>query len=238
MKQGELEARTILEKFGIEFDNTYSDTNCGESMSDLKYKGGGCLEVTHTRHNHEIYRKVGAYFKKPIEEQLKIGQEVSEAIHRVHNEEYKKDDLRLSVEGLKQYKKDCKLLKEHMGYDPTSFDEPYSEFKCDIPAIHFSADNVIREISKDKGKKYPNGDVDLFVFVTEEEYEYFFKIFQEIQWNGYANNCFRTILTSPFQVIYICVWDLVHQKYNIDFPSIRKLEKTQDDGIQVTTMQR
>lgn len=236
MKQGELEARTILEKFGIEFDNIYSDKNCGKSMPDLKYKGGGYLEVTHTRHNNAIYREARAYFKKPIEEQLKISQEVTNAIYRVHHGDYKKDDFRLSAEGLKQYKKDCKLLKEHMGYDPTSSDEPYSEFKCDIPTIQFSADNVIREISKDKGKKYLNGGVDLFVFVTEDEYEYFFNIFQEIQWNGYANDCFRSILNSPFQVIYICVWDIVNQEYNIDSPSIRKLEKTQDKGIQVTTM--
>ncbi|MGN0496531.1 MAG: hypothetical protein ACI4GW_09930 [Lachnospiraceae bacterium] len=236
MKKGELEARIILEKFGIEFDDTYGDENCGKSMPDLKYKDGRYLEVTHTRHNNAIYREVREYVKKTIDEQSKISQEATDAIYRVRHGEYEKEDFRLSVDGLKQYKKDCNLLKEYMGYNPASFDEPFSEFKCDIPTIQFSADNVLREISMDKAKKYPNGDVDLFVFVAEEEYEYFFKIFHELQWNGYANNCFKSLLKSPFQVIYICVWDIMNQKYEIDMPNIRKLEKITDNGIQVTTL--
>lgn len=238
MKKGELQAKIILEKFGIQFDDEYSDDNCGCSMPDLKYKDGRYLEVTHTRHNNAIYSEEKEYYKKSIKDQLEKAQTVSEAIDRIYYFDYEKSDLKLTKDGLKQYKHDCKLLKEHLGYDITSIEEPFSEFKCDIPIIQFSADNVIREVLKDKGEKYPDGNVDLFIFVTEEEYEYFFRIFNEMYLNEYANTCFKVLLDSPFLVIYVCIWDIIWQKYELEMPVVRKLEKTIDGGIRITTLDR
>ncbi len=92
-------------------------------------------------------------------------------------------------EGQAQFKKDAKLLKEHMGYDVTEMDfaKQFSEFKCDHPTIHFSTDNILREITKDKGKKYPDGDVDLFVFATDQEFRLMKELIPQRTWNGTAS---------------------------------------------------
>lgn len=50
MKKGEFEAKSILEKLGVQFDESYYDDNSRNSMADFKYKNGRFLEVTHTRH--------------------------------------------------------------------------------------------------------------------------------------------------------------------------------------------
>lgn len=237
MKKGELEAKTILEKFGVQFDDKYCDNNRGYSMPDLKYKNEErYLEVTHTRHNNAIYNQLREFDKMPVDEQLRKMRAASEAWDRVRYCRYKKSDLGLTEDVLKQYKNDLKILKDHQGYDPTSIEEPFSEFNCDIPIVEISADNVIREVSKDKGKKYPKGDVDLFIFVTKEEYAYFFRIFRELQWNRYASGSFNALLASPFQVIYVCIWDIIHQKYEVEKPVVRKLEKIPDGGIKVITL--
>lgn len=72
--------------------------------------------------------------------------------------------------------------------------------------------------------------------MTKEEYAYFFKIFRELQWNRYAVGRFNALLDSPFQVIYVCIWDIIHQKYEVEKPVVRKLEKIPDGGIKVITL--
>ena len=48
MKQGELEAKLILERKGIVFDETHQDDGSEHSLPDLKYLGvDRYLEVTH-----------------------------------------------------------------------------------------------------------------------------------------------------------------------------------------------
>lgn len=234
MKNGESEAKKILEKLGIEFDNEYCDDNSGKSMPDLRYKNGRYLEITHTKHNNSLFKPVGRFWKKPIEEQLKISHRVSEALTRFKNLNYERIDGRLTESGLKQYRSDCRLMKDHLGYDPTSFNNPFSEFKCDIPMIYFSADNILDEITKDKGEKYPNGDTDLFVFVTEEEFDFLFQLLSESSWNGTAIEFIKSILKSPFPVIYICIWNIRKQEYEIDNPVIKKLE---NDGVRVVALE-
>lgn len=150
MKKGEKEAKVILEKTGIEFDNNYQDDNSEKSMPDLKYKSGRYLEVTHTKHNISIFTSLNKFSRQPISTQLKISQKATEALGRMQTLNYEKDE-----KGRKQYKEDCRLLKNHMGYDPTSFKNHFSEFKCDVPIISFSADNIIDEITEDKAENIP-----------------------------------------------------------------------------------
>lgn len=234
MKTGEQEAKEILQKCGIEFDESHSDENVGHSIPDLRYKDGRYLEVTHTKHNNYICKGVNKYAKKSLEEKFEIEKKVSLAIKRVHNLDYEKEGEIFSAKSHEQYRKDCKLLKEHMGYNPANQNCPFDEFGCDVPMFHFSADNVIREITDDKGKKYPGEDVDLFIFVAEEEYEYFFNIFNEITCNACAQGHFKALLQSPFPVIYICKWDFFQGDYSN--PVLTKLIKTVDGGIEIVSM--
>lgn len=49
MKQGEQEAKMILERKGVAFDDNYHDDNSSPSMPDFKYLDEErFLEVTHT----------------------------------------------------------------------------------------------------------------------------------------------------------------------------------------------
>ena len=152
MKKGELEATEILEKLGEQFDEDYHDDNSKSSMPDLRYKNGRYLEVTHTRHNNAIFTSANKFSKKSITEQLEIEIKAADAIERMCNSGYGKDNTEK-----KQCMEDCKLLKSHMGYDATLYENKFNEFKCDIPMSMFSAENIMNEITKDKGKKYPNG---------------------------------------------------------------------------------
>ena len=55
MKQGEQEAKMILERKGVAFDDNYHDDNSRPSMPDFKYLDEErYLEVTHTLHNNAI----------------------------------------------------------------------------------------------------------------------------------------------------------------------------------------
>ena len=71
-----------------------------------------------------------------------------------------------------QYRCDLKLVKSHMGYDPTKWDfaEKLSEFDCDSPIIECSTENILREV-REKGEKHKSGNTDLFIFVLEDEFE-------------------------------------------------------------------
>ena len=86
--------------------------------------------------------------------------------------------------------------------------------------IHFSAENILREISKDKGEKYPDGDVDLFIFVTDEEFRLMKELIPQRTWNGTASGFLNQILKSPFPKIYVCEWCFERQEYNTDNPQL------------------
>ena len=222
-KKGELEAITILRNIGIEVDVTYYDDNSHKSMPDIRCKDGRYIEVTHTFHNNAIPTTVSRFDRlQPGEDwseytkrHLDVEMECSHALDRVHNLDYEKDDMwRLTPAGQAQFKKDTKLLKEHMGYDVTEmdFNKRNSEFKCDHPKIYFSTDNILREISEDKGRKYPDGDVDLFIFATDEEFRLMKELIPQMNWNRTAMGFLNRILRSPFPVIYVCEWCLIMAK--------------------------
>ena len=230
-KQGEIEAITILESIGIQVDRDYLDDNSQNSMPDIRCKDGRYIEVTHTLHNNAIPTTISRFDKlQPGEDwseytkrHLDVEMECSYALDRVHNLDYEKDDMwRLTPAGQAQFKKDAKLLKEHMGYDITEmdFNKRNSEFKCDHPTIHFSTDNILREISEDKGRKYPDGDVDLFIFATDEEFRLMKDLIPQRNWNGTARGFLNRLLKSPFHVIYVCEWCFEEQKYNTKNPEL------------------
>lgn len=82
-KKGEKEAREILERKGIKFDNSYYDDNVGESKADLRYENGRFLEVTHTRHNNSIYYSPNKFSKKQLNEKMQLLHKVNNAYDRI-----------------------------------------------------------------------------------------------------------------------------------------------------------
>ncbi len=228
MKQGEQEAKKILERKGIAFDEAYHDDNSRSSMPDFKYLGEErFLEVTHTLHNNAIVTKLNRFNQKSTKEQLEIIEQASEAYKRFRNFIYPDTE-----EGKAQYETDLKLLKSHNGFDPTkrNFTEQFSEFKCDCPTIECSTDNILREV-QEKGEKHKSGNTDLFTFVLEDEFEAIIDLLK----SGPQNICYvsfcNAILQSPFPIVYICVWSWETQKYEVDNPIIMKYEKTDDGGL-------
>ncbi len=230
-KKGEQEAITILGNLGIEVDKSYYDDNSRKSMPDIKSKDGRYIEITHTFHNNAIPKGISKFDRLKSDEDwsgytqrhLKVETECSCALDRVRKGDYERDDgWKLTSAGQAQFKKDAKLLKEHMGYDVTEMDfaKRFSEFKCDHPSIYFSPDNILREITKDKGKKYPGGDVELFIFATDEEFRLMKELIPQRTWNGTASGFLNQILKSPFPKIYVCEWYFERQEYNTDDPQL------------------
>ena len=225
MKLGEEEALHILKSKGIEFDNKYYDDNSHNSMPDFQYKNGRYLEVTHTRHNNRLVTK---YAEKSTDEKIKIEKRVREAHQRIISCDYEREEefsWAMTENGKKQYKADKKFILRHYG-DGSGFD-------CDVPIIQNTADNVLSEIVDDKGKKYPNGDTDLFIFVTGKEMDLVEECFASVRCNRYSQVFVTSIVKSPFPVIYLCEWDLIHNKYNTENPKLMRIEKKQTDGITI-----
>lgn len=226
MKPGEREAKEILEKKGIVFNEEYYDDNSKKSMPDFMYRDGGFLEITHTKHNSAIVKCVNKFYQKTIDEQLEIMQQVKEACDRYRSENYSKDEKeKLTTEGRAQFVKDKKLLKSHYG------EKLGSEFKCNQPGIICSVDNIIREIENDKGRKNYPSNTDLFIFALEEEVLIMLELLEQSKWNGASREIIKTVIESPFPTIYVCVWDFYNQQYEIDNPLLVRLQKTEDGGV-------
>ena len=228
MKQGEQQAKEILERKGIAFDETHHDDGSKHSLPDLKYLGEErYLEVTHTLHNNAIVTKINRFHKKSLDGQYEITMQASSAYERIQRWDYPD-----TPEGKAQYKRDLKLVKSHWGYDPTrcSFSDQFSEFKCDRPTIECSTDNILRKV-KEKGEKHKSGNTDLFIFVLEDEFEAMMYILRSGPINSACTAFVNCILRSPFPVVYVCVWNWEAQTYEIDNPRIMKFEKSKTDEV-------
>lgn len=131
-----------------------------------------------------------------------------------------------------QYKRDLKLVRPHMGYDPTrwNFAEKFSEFSCDSPIIECSTDNILRKV-QEKGEKHKSGNTDLFIFVLEDEFRVMTDLLQSGPQNGCYGAFFNPILRSPFPVVYVCAWNWEAQTYETEKPLIMKFEKTDTGGV-------
>lgn len=227
-KQGEQEAKQILEVKGFVFDSSYCDDNSKESMPDLRFANGRYLEVTHTLHNHEIVRSINKFHQKSIDEQLQIMTDAKEAYDRITKNDYPQTLDGLTDEGLKQFKKDAKIVRNHFGIDISDLTKR-SEFNCDSPIIESSTDNIIHEI-REKAQKYSKGDTDLFIFILEDEYECLCDLLKTRNWNSCYDSFMNAVMTSPFNVVYLCVWDFEAQTYNIENPILLKFETFSDDN--------
>lgn len=242
-KKGENEAVIILESIGIKIEKNYLDDNSRASMPDLKCENGRYIEVTHTKHNNFLFTGISKYDQlRPgengdewIQRHLDKELECSDAIDRTGKMDYDCDeDGNLTDKAKEQYLKDCKLLKSHMGFDPTEVNsqKQFSEFKCDRPIISFSVDNILYEIKNDKGGKQYGVDTDLFIFATEQEYDTMNKLIGESDWNGAAQEFLNEIINSKFSVIYVCSWDIENQEYNISNPQVVRFKKV-DKGLKL-----
>lgn len=233
MKKGELQAKHILQAKGFEFDGAYCDDNSEESMPDLKYKDGRFFEVTHTLHNHGNIIRPNKFWLKSTKEQLRIMKNARAAYDRIRTKDYPCTFDGLTDEGLSQYRKDRKLVKQHFGLDVS--DGSKSEY-CDIPTIESSVNNIIREVIKDKARKHPNGYTDLFIFVLEDEYYCFCELIKSKNYNIYYDTFMNYIIKSPFKCVYLCVWDFESQSYNIEKPVLIKLEKTSETVLDISRL--
>ncbi len=239
-KDGEREAYEILSNIGIELDESYYDDNSQKSMPDLMYSNGRKIEVTHTDHNKNVFKHENKYVKEELEDEkgevfrrhYEIDLKAWDAIERIKNFDYDRDsDGRFTQEAEKIYKSDLKLLKTHLGYDPTKRDihDQFSEFKCDSPIIHFDTDSILRKIDE-KAEKYHNKETDLFLFVVDTEYRLMIKLISQMSYNGSAQAFLKHIYDSVFPTIYICSWDIYRQEYEIQKPMVIRFDKT-DNGL-------
>lgn len=223
MKKGEREARTILENKGYEFDYKYYDDNSMKSMPDFKYCGNRYLEITHTKHNYrsELMKYERLDINTRCETEIKVGQ----AIERLRNIEYQRNDEdKLTEESIKQISDDKKLVMRHFG----TIDD--SETNVDIITRTFSSDNILYEICNDKGKKYKDKsiNIDLFIYVSKEELDSALYLLEAMQWNMCSAQFVGEIVDSPFKVIFLCVWDLEQNAYQIDNADIIRITKSEN----------
>lgn len=227
MKQGEKEAQTILDRLGISFDLSYCDDNSAQSMPDLKTADGRYIEVTHTKHNNKIVTGGNAFSRLNTDQRLSRMEEARAAyVRRLRGDYEKEASGDLTSAGMWRYQQDIKLIESHFGM---TADGKHTEFKCDLPMIEHSIDNILQEIVTDKGSKYTDGKTDLFVFVTEDEYRIFEHLLTTKDWNMAYTHFVSAISAAPFRTIFICSWDFDSQKYTTSDSTLTKIEK-QDDG--------
>lgn len=216
MKQGEQEAKEILQLKGYIFDNQYYDDNSSKSMPDLKFQGGNYLEVTHTQHNNKIAKSPTQFDRLSIREKTKKLQEISEAQMRFIALDYERNiDGSFTEEGKCQFDKDKRLLAKSFNYK----DGQPSEFKSDIPVIEADIDNIIAGIKK-KEKLHPKGDTDLFIFVLDDEFDCMEHLLKTKERNGVTDYFLRVIEKSPFEKVFICEWDFEKQCYIKENPRL------------------
>lgn len=238
-KNGEEEAITILKAIGKIIDEKYKDDNSRPNMPDLKYaeEPDHYIEVTHTNHDNSIYFEPRRFYRRKDGEnseeynrRLKdVEYRCAEALTRLNSFKYEYgDDGKLTMESQSIYKKDLKLVKDHLGYDPTknSFKDRYTEKSCDRPTIIHSVENILHEIEKDKGPKHSSGNTDLFIYVTEEEYRIMLELLASYRFNGTSQDFLNRMCHSGFPVVYICEWNLRERRYNTIAPHITKLNMT------------
>lgn len=127
---------------------------------------------------------------------------------------------------------DIKVLKKHLGYDPTQMDmlKKYSEYKCDSPTIIYTTDSILREIEEDKGAKYQRCNTDLFIYVTGEEYDLMMELLDSKEYNVTAQTFLEKVYKSPFPVIYLCEWNMRERIYDVIDPMLTRFYKNTDNG--------
>lgn len=131
--------------------------------------------------------------------------------HLCQDEFEKYENGNYTSKGNMERNKDKAIVKEHYGYDYDTHN--HQEFKCNVKAMKISINNVLNEILIDKASKYPEGNVELFIFILREEYEAII---------GDTQNFLAQAMKSSFKTIYLCVWDMFKQKYEVENPILKK----------------
>lgn len=234
-KQGEKEAKIILETLGYVFDDEYYDDNSQKSMPDLKTVDGKNFEITHTYHNNKAVGCNTKYYNlldgetdaEMFKRHSVIEIECGKAIERIRNGLYERNiEGKITNSGLAQYNKDCTFIKNHLGYDykKMDFEERYSEFNCDRPSFHHSIENISKKVIE-KGKKHSSGNTDLFIFSTQDEFRLMQECLPQANINVFARSFVSTLYNSPFNNIFVCPWDFIRQVYITDAPTIYRFYK-------------
>lgn len=87
-----------------------------------------------------------------------------------------------------------------------------SEFGSLLPVVEYSVDNILKVIKR-KHKKHKDKDIELFVFVAEEEFDMFEEVNKNSQWSSMDKNFLEEIYDTCFKKIYLSVYNLEKQDY-------------------------
>lgn len=233
MKRGEKEAYLILENLlNISLDNNYHDDNSMENMPDLKTTDNIYIEVTHTYHNQNI-SKANKFERLEVDAKNRILKNVADARERISSKNYQKNaDGNLTENGKEQFQKDRELIKTNLGFDYSTGDYIKKHEWCDCPSVWLSADNIIDAIDH-KNEKYKDKKLamDLFVFATIEEIKYVEDLYKQRNYNKASAGFVRNVLSSTFNNIYICEFNLEKGMYNTENPKIIVLSKLDNKSL-------
>ena len=110
----------------------------------------------------------------------------------------------------------------------------FSEYNCDRPIIEHSVENISECITKKAGKKYHYANIDLFIFITETEYDCLIALLHHSKYNSAMHKFTSIIESSPFKIIYLCVWNLYKNDYNVNDPYFVKITNSIEMTITIT----
>lgn len=228
MKKTEKIAKTILEKRGKVFDDTYFDDGSSESMPDLKYANGRFVEITQTNHNNGLFcddEDTEKTYKKEMKRQ-EVLDKLDLGAYRRHKTNDYPDGCGHSCSS------DEKILKEAYGWnkDTQTFG---SEFGSLLPVVEYSVDNILKVIKR-KHKKHEDKDIELFVFVAEEEFDMFEEVNKNSQWSSMDKNFLEEIYDTCFKKIYLSVYNLEKQDYT--YNKDKFIEINCEEKIKRTTL--
>lgn len=214
-KQGENEAKIILKGIGYDFDNDYYDDGETENNPDLKFADGTYLEITHTHHNFGAIKN-----PKPIDsDELK---KAYEAYDRIVDCKYNKNN----PDWINKFRHDLKLVRKCLGYDISN--GIYSE-NCKNPIFVFNTDNILDAIEI-KSEKHGNKKCNLFVFITEDEFECVLKLKNDTR-NMATQYFYNRIINFQFEKIWLCVYDFENMSYNTTNPIILQFETSSNSCV-------
>lgn len=197
-KRGELAAKMALEKIGYQFDETYADDGSekGDRKPDLKYADGRFVEVTHTKHP-TLFAESSEYFAVSFTKRKELQMKYSESLKRFFSDDYPR-----SGRGRQLESDDKKVIASFLGLG-----EDASE--ADLSSIIYSKDNII-EVIREKSEKHKGKDIDLFIFVTPEEYEeveFIARCNEMVIEEKYYDLLWFVIKNSAFYRVFICKLD-------------------------------
>ncbi len=71
--------------------------------------------------------------------------------------------------------------------------------------------------------------------MNEGEFDSMMYLIESLNYNGNSHSFMKTIIDSPFQTIYLCVWEYERQEYILENPIMIKFWK--EEGLLKYQMQ-